>query len=584
MAFDWDSLPEASPQSAAPAAGPAAAPAFNWESHPEVTSAPAQNPGTSKITTATTGLLDAGAGVGQVAGALGTTALNGITGVSGPLAGGSLHDLVEDYRRNHEKLTSDFAKAAAAHPAISLASKMAGGGLALGAVGPAALSQEGMAATGAIAGLGNSPNDLTQINDPKVAAQAIQDASTGAATNLVAGSVLGGIQQGLKSGAGKLAEAATGATGIFRRNNFKPGTGNMLLESGTVGFGDSPGDIAQKAQAGIDAAQTQKMDILQNSPTPIMSDRNKMIAYLQSKISGMSGNEAQNGLKAQLEKRIEAIADEIPESTTQQTGFMQADKPVQLSPAVHANDATFMNPSTLKPARYINGSNVDQWAGLRGPEVTPAVEMTPISPKFEGVPGDSTIPIAQAEQNRIAWDKKARWDGVSDSDALAANKETANAYRQTNEDAITAAGGDDGAQGAAYKAAKTKQSMLIPVAEAAEKRASTLNQSPIGGLLDTSRSAAGAVVGHQIGGVPGMVAGALTGISGRAIAPRIPASAAVTADMLSKFLSPEAMSGIASRGPTAIAATDFILQQTSQAYRDHRNLTLNPEDTGNGNQ
>lgn len=82
-----------------------------------------------------------------------------------------------------------------------------------------------------------------------------------------------------------------------------------------------------------------------------------------------------------------------------------------------------------------------------------------------------------------------------------------------------------------FQAAKDTQSLLIPVQKASERRASTLNQSPLLGARDVIGSSAGAVAGGMIGGPIGALAGAATGGAvNRFVSPRLPAAGAVAAD------------------------------------------------------
>jgi hypothetical protein len=83
--------------------------------------------------------------------------------------------------------------------------------------------------------------------------------------------------------------------------------------------------------------------------------------------------------------------------------------------------------------------------------------------------------------------------------------------------------------GTLFKEGKETYKLLEPVREAAEKRAATLNQSPLAGLLDVT----GAIAGGAAAGVPGAVVGS----AGRRIfAPRLSSSAAISFDAVSKKL------------------------------------------------
>lgn len=118
--------------------------------------------------------------------------------------------------------------------------------------------------------------------------------------------------------------------------------------------------------------------------------------------------------------------------------------------------------------------------------------------------------------------------------------------------------------------AKSQYGMLSPVNKAAEARALTLNQSPAGGLLDAARATAGG----SVGGLPGMIASA---IGGKLFAPISSNVAAHSADFVSKLIKapPAALGKFSSviqnaavRGQSAVAVTDWLLEQSNPEYRE----------------
>lgn len=120
-----------------------------------------------------------------------------------------------------------------------------------------------------------------------------------------------------------------------------------------------------------------------------------------------------------------------------------------------------------------------------------------------------------------------------------------------------------------FKEGKETFGILAPIQEAAERRAATTAQSPVGGFLDAASAAAGAADGGIIGGI-------VAPIARRVASPRISSSFAVGADKLGDLLkaSPQAFGEFApvlleaeKRGPQGLAATHFILQQTRPEYR-----------------
>jgi hypothetical protein len=117
-----------------------------------------------------------------------------------------------------------------------------------------------------------------------------------------------------------------------------------------------------------------------------------------------------------------------------------------------------------------------------------------------------------------------------------------------------------------FKENKKLYGLYSPVQEAAQKRATTLSQSPMGGLLDVAAVSAGG------GGPLGLVSAAAR----KVIAPRGANIAAKLSDKVSNLLqtNPQALGKYAkplsdaiARGPAALASTNFLLQQTDPEYR-----------------
>lgn len=412
-----------------------------------------------------------------------------------------MDDIHKAYQAGRDSARADQAADLATNPKTALASNIAGGVLSAGGLGKAATTLKGMAGTGALAGLGNSNADLTEGDVGGAALDTAKGAGIGLALG-AGGKLVGkGIQSvrsaNLAQTAEGLAESATGATGK-QAENFLPGTGRYMLDNKIVGFGDSPGDIASRANAAMDTAEAVKQNVIQNQPSNVPVDRNTVYNYLRDKIQSLSNDESQTGLAKALEGNLDDI-----------TATADA-----------------------------NGSE---------------------------------IPLSQSETVRKGFDKIGKWNSSSDAVANEANKITANAYREAGENAATQASPE---MGQAFQGAKAVQHRLIPVAEAAEKRASTLSQSPIGGLGDIASMAVG---------------GPKAAIARRLLSPRIASAGAVTADQLSKVLekAPESfgqfagvLQGAAARGGVSLGATDYILQQTNADYRSKKNEVFsNPDDS-----
>ena len=153
-------------------------------------------------------------------------------------------------------------------------------------------------------------------------------------------------------------------------------------------------------------------------------------------------------------------------------------------------------------------------------------------------------------------------------EATEAKKAAAGVYQNTGESMVSATDPEAAQQ---FAQAKKLYGQLSPVADASARRAAQLNQHPFGGLTDA--------VSYGAGGVPGVIAK-------RVIAPRFASSAAAGADMVSQLLTnaPQVLGrfaaplqAAASRGPQALAASHYVLQQQDQEYRERINHYSNPD-------
>lgn len=129
--------------------------------------------------------------------------------------------------------------------------------------------------------------------------------------------------------------------------------------------------------------------------------------------------------------------------------------------------------------------------------------------------GESTLSASAGEAEKRGFRKAAgNW---MNPEAGKAGKEAYLAYMKEVEDVATKA-----SPGLGKKFIQDKETfgLLAPIKEAAERRASTLNQSPIGGLLDVATAG---------------TMGAPAAIARRLLSPRIGSSLAVTLDQASKM-------------------------------------------------
>lgn len=138
--------------------------------------------------------------------------------------------------------------------------------------------------------------------------------------------------------------------------------------------------------------------------------------------------------------------------------------------------------------------------------------------------GRSSVPISEGEITKRGYRKAAgNW---MDPDAGAAGKEAYLSYMNEVENAANKANPE-----LANKFIKDKETygLLAPIKEATERRAATLQQTPLGGLGDISAATAGAVAGGPFGAIPAVVAK-------KVIFPRISSSSAVTSNAMANIL------------------------------------------------
>lgn len=169
--------------------------------------------------------------------------------------------------------------------------------------------------------------------------------------------------------------------------------------------------------------------------------------------------------------------------------------------------------------------------------------------------GESEISASSAEQVKRGFNQMAKnWQ---DPEKGQAGKIAYRAYRDAVEETAQKA---NPATAATFKEGKDTFGRLAPIVDAAEKRARQLNQSPLGGLLDTATIIGGATGSDDplTGGLAGVGAAMLR----RKVSPRLASSMAVTMDSISKRLltNPE-MARIAQVNPEAFRATVFGLAE-----------------------
>jgi hypothetical protein len=149
--FNWNDYEEVKP-GVSPASG-----GFNWDDHPIV---PQADPRTSQVTAATTGMIQGAIPFAAPIAGAGKAIMNAVTGVSGPLAGGSMSDVLDDYRSGRDQFQGDARVAADANPKTAFAGNIAGG--FANPLFKDAHSLPKIVAASAAQGLGTSDADLTK--------------------------------------------------------------------------------------------------------------------------------------------------------------------------------------------------------------------------------------------------------------------------------------------------------------------------------------------------------------------------------------------------------------------------------------
>jgi hypothetical protein len=279
-----------------------------------------EDPTQSKITAAAAGIMNP-VGLADEMSAAGSTAMNAISGFSGPLAGGTFQDLVDEYRAKRDATRSELNKIEAANPKTYLAGRVVGG-IATGGANGVPKSLAGAAAQGAgygaIGGAGESNADLTRGEYGDLVKDSVKGAAAGSATGSIGygvgkglSSVLdGSLSKGLKKVAEKNAVKATGATGK-QISNFDENAGRELLDRGLVKFGDTPEKIANRTQDALDVAHANIDDALKSLDSKgVTVNSENVVNALNDKISKLKKDPSQ----ADVVRKLSGVIEDIKET------------------------------------------------------------------------------------------------------------------------------------------------------------------------------------------------------------------------------------------------------------------------------
>lgn len=351
-----------------------------------------------------------------------------------------------------------------------------------------------------------------------------------AAANEITGQAISPYVSGfLKNYARSKTMQATGATGkeaykMLQNNTDLP---EQLLQKKIVNFGSSPENVAVNAQNAIDDAEEIKQTIVNRLPN-VTVNRNTVLNQIKGSAAALSGNEAEKGLISKLGTAANDVQEQISNKAENVTAQLRNKIPnvsnLKLNygePQLQTVNTQTSQPFSSPAGPYQNPVYLPEPTGNFNP-YDPDFKVPVSSIEQSGLIEHPEIPLQQSETVRKSWDNNAKWNAPGDSETKTAAKIVANAYRGAAEDAIAQA---DPQLGSAYKAAKTTQHILYPVQEAAEKRASTLNQSPMGGFGDVVTGGAAAAVGGNMAVVPTIAAKKM-------LFPRLPSMLGTTSNAL----------------------------------------------------
>lgn len=260
-----------------------------------------------------------------------TGALESAAGSLGIVPDKTYKQARDESRANYESAREDnpvpyYSGMAATSLPLDAAKIVPGLGQGLGAV------------EGGIYGLGASDADLTEGEF----GQAAVDTGVGAGIGFTAPKVLGvigkkvispvakkagslfksaaeGVSEKLSSTAEKLAENATGATGV-QASKFREGAGRELLDRGLVKFGDDPAKIAERAGAAKDAAGEAISSALKElDDRGVTASVDNVVSALNAKVSELNkapGNESViRSINNEIDNLIERGSSDIPLSS-----------------------------------------------------------------------------------------------------------------------------------------------------------------------------------------------------------------------------------------------------------------------------
>lgn len=371
-----------------------------------------------------------------------------------------------------------------------------------------------------------------------------------------AGSLLGPIGSGLGQSAGNsLKEGINALIDRPLSDNFRlPTSDDVLVVAGDAGKNFAQGAASEMGGQIIGKALPMAVNGIRSGADKIGNALGKEAEKFAVNSTGATGAQvskfADDAGRELLDRKLVRFGDNAENIASRTHGAM--------------DDANSVLDRTLKEldSRGVTASadNVVKDLETRISKLRQDPSQADIVKKLENIvlnitgTGESNIPISLAEQTKRGFNRAAgNW---VDLDAGQAGKTAYQAYRGEVENAAQNAAPELASQ---FKDAKETFGLLAPIQEASQRRASTLNQSPFGGLLDTATVGA---TGATIGGPVGLATGVAGAVARKTIAPRVTSSAAVGLDAISKALmkSPQ-VAELSIKNPQAFEALLYKIQE-----------------------
>jgi hypothetical protein len=383
----------------------------------------------------------------------------------------------------------------------------------------------------------------------------------------MAGQFAGGAGTALLSGGTGLgALAAQGALQGFgssdadlTEGNYKGAIGDTVIGGSLGAAGEAVGRLGGKA-LGYAANKTG----LSNAPSWIADKLGQTAENLAVKATGATGNQANkfapNAGRELLDRGIVRFG-RTAEDVAERAAGASKEAGQAIGSALKDLDARGVKASDENVKAAIEGK-IKELAEVPGNDTIIRQLNRELDNLYER--GASELPVSIGEKAKRAYQGQTNY--ASPEAEKKASAQLASAFKEEVESAAMKA---DPSIANKFIEDKKVYGLLKPIQEAAEKRASQLNQSPFGGFGDFAAGAAG-----SIGGGPGVAA---TVGARRILAPRLASSGAIIADNLAdvvaktpqalgKFAKP--LAAAAARGGNALAANHFVLLQTNPEYRD----------------